>query len=149
MELFLALDKGHAGGALVAWTTVCQLVAHGGLGIRHVEHTNMALLSKWVIRVMELPRNMVSTLLHKAYKHSLDGSVWANPRRGDSPFLAGLRGVFSLIRPFCRLQLGDGALFRFWEDDWSGLGRLGAAFPRVYALAPDTTATIRSMWTGT
>ena len=51
-------------------------------------------------------------------------------------------------RPFCKPQLGDGAFFRFWEDDWSGHGQLGAVFPRLYALAPDTAATVRSMWTG-
>ena len=51
-------------------------------------------------------------------------------------------------RPFCKPQLGDGALFRFWEDNWSEHGQLGAVFPRLYALAPDTAATVRSMWTG-
>ena len=65
-------DRGRVGGALVAWTTVCRPVAHGGLGIRHLEHTNTTLLSKWVIRVMEPSRDMVSTLLREAYKHSLD-----------------------------------------------------------------------------
>ena len=90
----------------------------------------------------------MSTLFREAYGHSLDWSVWANPRRGESPFVAGLRGVFPRIRPFCRPQLGDGALFRFWEDDWSGLGRLGAAFPRLYALAPDIATTVRSMSIG-
>ena len=53
------------GGALVAWTTVCRPVEHGGLGIRHLGHTNTALLSKWVIRVMESSRDMVSTLLRE------------------------------------------------------------------------------------
>ena len=40
------------GGALAALTTVCRPIAHGGLGIRHLDHTNTTLLSKWVIRVM-------------------------------------------------------------------------------------------------
>ena len=136
------------GGALVAWSMVCRPVAHGRLGIRHLDHTNTALLSKWVIQ-LESCRDLVSTLLHEQYGHSLDRSIWANPWRGDSPFVASLRGIFPIIRPFCKPQLGDGALFWFWEDDWSGHGQLGAAFPRLYALAPDTTATVRSMWTGT
>ena len=90
----------------------------------------------------------MSTLLREQYGHSLDWSVWENPRRGDSSFVAGLRGIFPIIRPFCKPQLGDGALFRFWEDDWSGHGQLGAIFPCLYALAPVTAATVRSMWTG-
>ena len=105
-------------------------------------------ISNWVIRVMESSRDMVSTLLCEQYGHALNWSVWENPLRGDSPFVAGLRGIFLIIRPFCKPQLGDGALFWFWEYDWSGHGQLGAVSPRLYALAPITAATVRSMWTG-
>ena len=136
------------GGALVAWPTVSRPVAHGGLGIRHLDDTNMALISKWVIRVMESYRDTVATLLREQYRHSLNWSVWENPRRKDSLFVAGLRGIFLMIRPFCKPQLGNGALFWFWEDDWSGHGQLGVVFPRLYALAPDTAATVWSMWNG-
>ena len=92
---------------------------------------------------------MVSILLREAYRHSLDWSVWATPRRGDSPVVAGIRGIFPLVQSYFRPQLGDRALFHFWEDDWSGLGRLGDAFPHLYALVPDPPATVRTMWTGT
>ena len=110
------------GGALVAWSTVYRPVAHGGLGVRHLQHTNMALLSKWVTRVMKPSNDMVSILLHEAYGQSLDWSVWATPRRGDSPVVASIRWIFPFVQSFFRPQLGDGASFRFWEDDWSGLG---------------------------
>ena len=43
--------------------------------------------------------------------------------------MAGISGIFSLFQSFFRPQLGDGALFDSWEDDWSELGRLGDAFP--------------------
>ena len=72
------------GGALVAWSTVCRSVAHNGLGVRHLQHTNTALLSKWVIRVMKPSNDMVSIPLREVYEHSLDWSVWATPRRGES-----------------------------------------------------------------
>ena len=109
----------------------------------------MALLSKWVVRVMKLSNDMVSILLREAYGQSLDWSVWATPCRGDSPVVAGIRWIFPLLQSFFRPQLGDGAPFRFWEDGWSGLGRLCVDFPRLYALAPDSPATVRTMWTGT
>ena len=92
--------------------------------------TNMALLSKWVIRVMKPFSDMVSMLLREAYRHSLDWSVWATLHRGDSPIVAGLQGTLLLVRPFFRSHLGDGEHFRFLEDDWFGLGCLGDAFPR-------------------
>ena len=34
------------GTALVAWSTVCRHINKGGLGIRHLQHTNMGLLTK-------------------------------------------------------------------------------------------------------
>ena len=55
------------GGALVSWSIVCRPVTHGGLGVRHLQHTNMALLYKWVTRVMKLSNDMVSILLREAY----------------------------------------------------------------------------------
>ena len=127
--------------------------AHGGqyagllhtVGVRHLQHTNAALLSKWVIRVMKPSNDMVSILLREAYGQSLVWSVWATPRRGDSPVVAGIRWIFPLVQSFFRSQLGDGAFFRFWEDDWSRLGRLGVDFPRLYALAPDLPATVWTM----
>ena len=63
--------------------------------------------------------------------------------------MAGLLGIFPLARPFFQSQLGDGTDFRFWEDDWTGQGRLADAFPRLYGLAPALNTTIRSAWTGT
>ena len=45
-NFFWLKTEAARGGALVAWTTVCWLVAHGGLGIRLLEPMNMALLSK-------------------------------------------------------------------------------------------------------
>ena len=45
-----SLPKELQWAALVAWTNVCRLVSQGKLGIRHLQHTNMALLTKWVRR---------------------------------------------------------------------------------------------------
>ena len=40
--------RGIRGQALVSWTTVCRPVSQGGLGIHHLQDTNMALVTKWV-----------------------------------------------------------------------------------------------------
>ena len=65
-------DTTQRGGALVAWSMVCRPVPHGDLGVRQLQHTNTALLSKWVIRVMKPSIDMVSILIREAYGHSLD-----------------------------------------------------------------------------
>ena len=51
------------GVALVAWTIVCRPVSQGGLGIRHLQHTNMALLTKWVRRMIQHSEDLVSVVL--------------------------------------------------------------------------------------
>ena len=109
-------DPGK-GGALVAWSSVCRPFADGGLGIHYLQHANSALLCKWVARVMQPSDDLISHLLREAYGSTLDWDKWATPRRDDSPVVVGLRGIFSLVRPFFRPQLGGGTDFRFWEDD--------------------------------
>ena len=99
------------GGALVAWSTVCRPVAHGGPGVCHLQHTNMALLSKWEIRGMKPSNDMVSILFREAYGQSLECNAWATIRRGDSLVLVGIRWIFSFVQSFFRPQLGDGASF--------------------------------------
>ena len=61
--------------------------------------------------------------------------------------MVGLRGIFPLVQKFFIPQLGDGAIFRFWEDKWSGQGRLADVFPRLYALTPNPSATVQAAWT--
>ena len=36
--------------------------------------------------------------------------------------------------------------FRFWEDNWSGHGRLSGVFPRLYALSMDPGASVQQAW---
>ena len=62
--------------------------------------------------------------------------------------MSSLRPIFSTVRPFFRPQLGFGESFRFWRDEWTGAGRLGQSFPRLFALAPDPECSVRSAWHG-
>ena len=60
------------GGALVAWSMVCRPISQGGLGIRHIQHTNAALLAKRVLQVMQPSGDILSLLLRQVYGHSID-----------------------------------------------------------------------------
>ena len=81
----LARGRLCQGGALVAWSSVCRPFADGGLGIRHLHHANSTLLRKWVVRVMQPSKDLISRLLREAYGSTLDWGEWATPPRGDSP----------------------------------------------------------------
>ena len=98
--------------------------------------------------MMQPSEDLVSHVLREAYGPSMDWDEWATSRRGDSLVIARLRGIFALVQPFFRPQLGDEIDFKFWEDDWTGRGRLADAFPRLYSLALVPNATVWSAWSG-
>ena len=67
------------GTALVAWETVCRPVSQGGLGIHSLQHTNLAMLTKWVCRLLMPPGDLVSMLLQDCYGALLDWHKWQIP----------------------------------------------------------------------
>ena len=119
------------GTALVAWSTVCRPVTQGGLGIRHLQHTNMTFLTKWVRRMMQPSNNLVTVVLRDGYGSSLDWEMWRTPRHDDSAFMSSVRTCFPQVQRFFQAQLGDGETFWFWVDNWSGHDRLDRLFPRL------------------
>ena len=121
--------------ASVPWETLCHLVDQGGLGIRQLMHTNTALLSKWVSRILHPTGELVTSVLRDEYGDALDWRVWQTPRRGDSTFFSSLRPTFQAVQPFFCPRLGSRESFRFWFEDWSGQGSMSLKFPRMFALA--------------
>ena len=134
------------GTALVAWEIVCRPVSQGGLGIHSLQHTNLALLTKWVCRLLLPSGDLVSVLLQDCYGASHDWHKWQISQRGDSTFMSSLRPIFSVVQAHFRPKLGSGALFRFWMDEWSGNGRLRQSFPQLLTLAPDPECSMRQAW---
>ena len=60
----------------MAWSTMCRHVTQGGLGIPHLQHTNMALLAKWVRRMMQPSGDLATVVLRNGYSSSLDWEMW-------------------------------------------------------------------------
>ena len=58
--------------ALVAWSIITRPKSLGGLGIRHLKHTNSARLTKWVGRIMGQSEDLVVALLRDCYGASVD-----------------------------------------------------------------------------
>ena len=134
------------GVALVAWRIVFRPKLLSGLGIRHLIHTNTALLGKWVNHIMQQSEDLAVVVIRDSYSTAIDWATWSTPCRGDSTFMQGLRLVFTSVQPLLRPRVGDGANFSFWEADWSGHGRFQATHPRLYALALDSRASMRTVW---
>ena len=132
--------------ALVTWRIVCRPKSLSRLGIRHLRRTNMALLTKWVNRIMQQSEDLAVVVLRGSYGVAIDWAMWSTPRRGDSAFMQGLRPVFTSMQLLFRPRVGDGASFSFWEADWSGHGRFRVTHPQLYALALDPGATVQTVW---
>ena len=49
------------------------------------------------------------------------------------------------MQPLFRPRVGDGANLSFWETDWSGHGCFQITHPRLYALALEPAATVRTV----
>ena len=79
---------------LVAWSMVCRPINQGGLGIRYLQHSNMALLTKWVCRMMQPSGDLVTVVLRDGYGSSLDWEMWRTPRRDDFAFMLSVRTCF-------------------------------------------------------
>ena len=133
------------GVALVAWSIITRPKSLGGLGIRHLKHTNSALLTKWVGRIMGQSEDLVVALLRDCYGATVDWTDRSTPQRGNSAFISGLQPLFSSMQHLFRPRLGDGASFRFWEDDWARIGRLRDLYPRLLALAIDPGVSVKSV----
>ena len=113
--------------------------------MRQLQHTNVALLTKWVWRLMQPPRDLTSRILQDKYSDSLDWHIWETPRKGDSAFMSSLMPIFPMVRPFFCPQLGYGS-----ASDSGGTrdGRRGQSFPRLFALAPDPECSVQRAWHG-
>ena len=87
---------------LVAWKIVCRPASQGGLGIRNLLHTNMAMLSKWVCQLMHPPDDLISVVLRDGYGPLLDWEIWQTSTCGDSAFMSSVRRYIKIVRRFFR-----------------------------------------------
>ena len=124
------------GGALVTSISVCRPFADGGLCMRHLQHANSVLLSKWVVRVMHPSEDMISHLFREAYGSTLDWGRMGHTSAWRFSHYCGSWGDLPAGPTILPAPVGDEADFKFWEDDWSGQGLLAGAFPCLYSLAP-------------
>lgn len=139
-------DAQNHGIHLVAWSEVCRPTAQGGLGVRNLRCTNLALLGRWIGRIMGPSTCLWSSVFFACYGRDLS---WVSRRRlprGASHLWSSLSRIFPLMRPFFTASLGCGSSFSFWHGEWMAGGTLGTAFPRLMALAENQDATVSDCW---
>ncbi|GJR04765.1 putative reverse transcriptase domain, reverse transcriptase zinc-binding domain protein [Tanacetum coccineum] len=113
------------GKAKVAWEDVCLPKIKGGLGIRHLEAFNMALITSHIWSLLTCKESLWVKWIH-TYK--LNGrSFWKIPIRGKMSW--GWRKILQVrkkVRPFIWNHLGNGASVSAWFDNWCALSPLSS-----------------------
>jgi hypothetical protein len=115
---------------LAKWSILCQPKDQGGLGIRNLDIQNIALLSKWLYKLLTTDGTW-QQLIRNKYLGSkpLSQAFW---KAADSHFWAGLMKVKSDFLRFGTFTIKNGTQIRFWEDQWLGTSPLREQYPCLY-----------------
>ncbi|GJU34638.1 uncharacterized protein Tco_1182992 [Tanacetum coccineum] len=106
------------GKAKVAWEDICLPKDEGGLGIRRLDHFNVALISSHVWSILTRKESLWVKWIHT---HKLRGrNFWDYPFRGNMTW--GWRKILQIcpiIRKFIWYKIGNGSSISTWFDNWS------------------------------
>ena len=147
-RFFWTGSKEGRGLALVAWDDICKPTCQGGLGVPHLNTMNVALLTKWVKRIIGSEEDVIRAVMRDRYEAGVAWDKMTTRVRGASAFWRGLGKVVPIIQKIFSARLGDSALFRFYLDEWSDKGCLREKFPRLFVLTRHPQGTVKECWDG-
>ena len=115
---------------MAKWSILCQPKDQGGLGIQNLELKNIALLSKWLYRLLTIDGTWQQILRNKYLGNK--PLVQVQWKSGDSHFWASLMKVKTNFLKFGTFIIKDVSQIRFWEDAWLGNRSLHEQYPQLY-----------------
>ena len=84
MERFEARPKPRIGDGVVGYCMQTNQVGGGGLRVLHLQNMNMALLTKWVARIMGSQEDLTISILRPNYGKGLNWDTQLSSIRGVS-----------------------------------------------------------------
>ena len=129
-RFFLQNDEHKRKYRLAKWDILCKPKDQGGLGIHNLELKNIALLSKWLYRMLTADGTWQQILRNKYL--GTKPLVQIQWKSGDSHFWASLMKVKTDYLRFRIFIIKDGSQIRFWEDAWLGNSPLRVQYPQIY-----------------
>ena len=133
-------DENKRKYRLARWNILCQPKDQGGLGIHDLKLKNIALLSKWLFKLLTTEGNWQQLLKNK-YLGSKP-LVQAEWKTGDSHFWRSLMKVKQDFFRFGTFKINNGSQVRFWEDVWLGHRPLKDQYPGLYSIVRQKFVTI-------
>uniref|UniRef100_A0A8I6XKE9 Reverse transcriptase domain-containing protein n=1 Tax=Hordeum vulgare subsp. vulgare TaxID=112509 RepID=A0A8I6XKE9_HORVV len=122
--LWAGREAAKGGHCHVNWRTVCRPLAYGGLGIRDLERTGLALRLRWL---------WLSTDADRAWQGL------------DLQFSPEERGLFHAST---LMLVGDGLTALFWEDRWLHGQSIRELAPLLYLCLPKNRRKVRTVAEG-
>ncbi|XP_039155725.1 uncharacterized protein LOC120287105 [Eucalyptus grandis] len=132
-----------AGGAKVAWVDVCLPKEEGGLGIRSLRISNIAIMLKHLWLLFTDKESLWSKWIHSIFlKHK---NFWIVPRPTYCSWAwKKLLGLRDLIQHHFKWRVGNGLSVSFWFDHWHPRGPLYKLFSdrEIYCSGISRLATV-------
>jgi hypothetical protein len=120
---------------MVKWADLCTPKECGGIGILASRRMNVALMRKWVWRILRDDGGLWLQLVKAKYLRGRP--LMACERREGSQFWRSLQDIKHEIRTGVSHSIGDGAETLFWLDSWLGGRPLRWDFPQLFTIYSD------------
>ncbi|KAE8663132.1 putative AP2/ERF domain-containing transcription factor [Hibiscus syriacus] len=127
----------------VNWSTVCQPLEEGGLGVLDLSMINRVLLWKWVWKYANDKDSQWKKLICCIHNVSIESlSIGKAVSLQDSWVWRGIRSNYEkkdeigdCLRSNSNIQVGNDRSIDFWNDIWVNGSTLKIQFPRIFALS--------------
>src|SRR3954470_15592019 len=136
-RFFWAARDGHQKYHMVKWADVCAPKSFGGIGILDSRRFNLALMLKWVWRILRDEGGLWLQLIKAKYLRGRP--LLACDRREGSQFWRAIQEIKPAIRKGLSISIGDGRDTLFWLDPWLSHLPLRHECPELFAICSDPT----------
>ncbi|KAI5015229.1 hypothetical protein ZWY2020_056619 [Hordeum vulgare] len=124
---------------MVKWADIYLPKDRGGLGIPASRRMNIALMLRWVWRILQGDGGLWLQLIDA--KNLRGRPLLACSLSTGSQFWKYIQGIKNDIRLGLRFLVGNGYGTQFWLDPWLDGEPLCLRFPRLFAICPRSSAT--------
>jgi hypothetical protein len=116
----------------------------GGLGIINTKIMNESLLVKWIWKIFQQPDELWFKILEAKYLG--ENGFFDSRIRNGSQFWKGLHKVKHLFKWGAVFEVGNGKLYRFWEDCWIHNVPLKLLYDDLFKLVGDPNCFVNDCW---
>ncbi|KAE8776306.1 abc transporter g family member 37 [Hordeum vulgare] len=134
-RFFWQAGNGRPKYHMVKWADICVAKDRGGLGIPASRRMNVALMLRWVWRILQGDGGLWLQLIEAKYLRGRP--LLACSLANGSQFWKSIQSIKHEIRLGLRVSVGNGSGTQFWLDSWLEEEPLRFHFPRLFAICSD------------